>query len=279
MATQYLAYSSSGNFSSTAGQNWGLDFWFNLPTIPATGVCDDLLMLGNNGANGGSNYTASLEIAINNQGGNNGLYISNDSASAGLFQNLSSFSPNTWYHLVYCNVGGTAGVWLNDSPLTAVVNWGSGFANGVTYALSDMPANIMVGAGWYGLVSAGQPGFGFTGSIDELRFFSLTTAGVFNIADTDLAQHPGDANGDGRVDINDLTIVLTNFGQTGMAWSQGEFTGSGKVDVNDLTIVLSNFGYGVTAPAGAQAVPEPSCVALIALGAAALLACARRRAA
>ena len=27
---------------------------------------------------------------------------------------------------------------------------------------------------------------------------------------------PGDANLDGRVDINDLTIVLTNFGQTGM---------------------------------------------------------------
>ena len=26
---------------------------------------------------------------------------------------------------------------------------------------------------------------------------------------------PGDANSDGRVDINDLTIVLTNFGQTG----------------------------------------------------------------
>ena len=36
---------------------------------------------------------------------------------------------------------------------------------------------------------------------------------------------PGDANGDGKVDINDLTIVLTNYDKTGMAWSQGEFTG------------------------------------------------------
>ena len=50
---------------------------------------------------------------------------------------------------------------------------------------------------------------------------------------------PGDANGDGTVDINDLTIVLSNFGKTGMAWSQGEFTGSGTVDINDLTIVLA----------------------------------------
>ena len=36
---------------------------------------------------------------------------------------------------------------------------------------------------------------------------------------------PGDANLDGRVDINDLTIVLANYGQTGMEWAQGEFTG------------------------------------------------------
>ena len=53
---------------------------------------------------------------------------------------------------------------------------------------------------------------------------------------------PGDANGDGRVDVNDLTIVLTNFGQTGMTWSQGDFNGDRKVDVNDLTILLTNFG-------------------------------------
>ena len=44
------------------------------------------------------------------------------------------------------------------------------------------------------------------------------------------------------MDVNDLTIVLTNFGQTGITWSQGEFTGDGTVDVNDLTIVLANFG-------------------------------------
>ena len=40
---------------------------------------------------------------------------------------------------------------------------------------------------------------------------------------------PGDANYDGRVDINDLTIVLANYNQSGMGWAQGEFTGSGTV--------------------------------------------------
>ena len=68
------------------------------------------------------------------------------------------------------------------------------------------------------------------------------------------------------MDINDLTIVLTNFGRSGMNWSQGEFTGSGTVDVNDLTIVLSNFNQGAAPFAAAMAaVPEPSALLLIAL--------------
>jgi hypothetical protein len=74
----------------------------------------------------------------------------------------------------------------------------------------------------------------------------------------------GDANGDGRVDINDLTIVLANFGQTGITWSQGEFTGDGTVDINDLTIVLANFGQTAGASAaGLAAVPEPGTLVLV----------------
>ena len=52
---------------------------------------------------------------------------------------------------------------------------------------------------------------------------------------------PGDANLDGTVDINDLTIVLAHYNQTGMGWTQGEFTGDGTVDINDLTIVLAHY--------------------------------------
>ncbi len=75
----------------------------------------------------------------------------------------------------------------------------------------------------------------------------------------------GDANLDGRVDINDLTIVLSNFGQTGMAWNEGEFTGDGTVDINDLTIVLSSFGQ-TAASSSPAAVPEPCALALLVAG-------------
>ncbi len=103
----------------------------------------------------------------------------------------------------------------------------------------------------------------------ELQLVSASgthlTAGIASLT------APGDSNGDGAVDLNDLTIVLAHFGQTGMTWSQGEFTGGGTVDINDLTIVLSNFSYGVSA-AGIKAVPEPSTIALVLTGAACLLA-------
>ena len=89
---------------------------------------------------------------------------------------------------------------------------------------------------------------------------------------------PGDANGDGRVDINDLTIVLSHFGQTGQTWADCEFTGDGKVDMNDLTTVLSHFGQtaGTSAGGTLSAVPEPGAVALLAAAAVAALLAARR---
>ena len=85
---------------------------------------------------------------------------------------------------------------------------------------------------------------------------------------------PGDANLDGKVDINDLTIVLAHYGQTGTTWTDGEFTGDGKVDINDLTIVLAHYSrtLGLVAGPGMAAVPEPAGLLLLATGLAGLLA-------
>jgi hypothetical protein len=86
---------------------------------------------------------------------------------------------------------------------------------------------------------------------------------------------PGDANLDGKVDVNDLTIVLTSYGQSGKLWTQGDFNGDSTVDVNDLTITLTN--YGKTSGAGIAAVPEPSCVVLVGIAAVCLFTILWRR--
>jgi probable HAF family extracellular repeat protein len=91
---------------------------------------------------------------------------------------------------------------------------------------------------------------------------------------------PGDANGDGTVDINDLTIVLAHYNQTGQTWADGEFTGDGTVDINDLTIVLAHYGdtVGSSAAGNPSAAPEPAgAVLLVCGGLAALAAVLRRR--
>ena len=45
---------------------------------------------------------------------------------------------------------------------------------------------------------------------------------------------------------------------------QGDFLGDGKVDINDLTIVLAHYGQNLGSSAGAMAaVPEPSAIAII----------------
>ena len=93
-----------------------------------------------------------------------------------------------------------------------------------------------------------------------------------------MATLPGDANLDGKVDINDLTIVLANYNQTGMRWSQGDLNYDAKVDINDLTIVLSNYNQSLGASATSMAaVPEPSTIALLLASAACLVAYAWRR--
>ena len=90
----------------------------------------------------------------------------------------------------------------------------------------------------------------------------------------------GDANLDGKVDINDLTIVLAHYGQTaGVSWATGDFNNDGKVDINDLTIVLANYGQtaGASAAGNLSAAPEPSTLLLTAAGLLALVACAWRK--
>ena len=59
----------------------------------------------------------------------------------------------------------------------------------------------------------------------DIAGYGTDAASNTNQAFVIYAPMPGDANLDGKVDINDLTIVLAHYNQTGMTWTQGEFTG------------------------------------------------------
>ena len=87
----------------------------------------------------------------------------------------------------------------------------------------------------------------------------------------------GDANLDGKVDINDLTIVLTNYGQTGMSWSHGRLQrrrqgGHQRPDHRADELRSDRRRGGASRP-----VPEPASLVLLGVGAVALLGFAWRR--
>jgi hypothetical protein len=92
----------------------------------------------------------------------------------------------------------------------------------------------------------------------------------------------GDSNADGHVDLTDLSTVLNNFGSTTNAWTSGNFDGASTIDLTDLSDVLNNFGLsnpnasdGGLSFGGAVATPEPASLAVVGLGAVALIS--RRR--
>ena len=53
----------------------------------------------------------------------------------------------------------------------------------------------------------------------------------------------GDVNGDDKVTIVDLSILLSNYGRTsGVSRAQGDLNGDGRVNVTDLSVLLRNYG-------------------------------------
>jgi hypothetical protein len=92
----------------------------------------------------------------------------------------------------------------------------------------------------------------------------------------------GDANLDGRVNDDDVTIVGATYapGVAGAHWYTGDFDYNGFVDDDDVTLLGALYDPAappVPAAASVAAVPEPGAVALLACGCIALLALAIRR--
>ncbi len=52
---------------------------------------------------------------------------------------------------------------------------------------------------------------------------------------------PGDADGNNSVDLEDLNLVLFNFGSAVPVGTNGDVDGTGQVDLEDLNLVLFNF--------------------------------------
>ncbi|MCX5655303.1 MAG: PEP-CTERM sorting domain-containing protein, partial [Planctomycetota bacterium] len=91
----------------------------------------------------------------------------------------------------------------------------------------------------------------------------------------------GDVNLDGVVDDSDISILSNNYGFTEMSWANGDVYGyDGIVSDDDVGLQANNYGMTAGQLTGGiselAAVPEPATLALLALGAAAMITRRRR---
>ena len=112
-------------------------------------------------------------------------------------------------------------------------------------------------------------GSGFVPGGEEDLVFSYHKIGeadliVGNVEYITVAGLQGDFNDDGQVDAADYTVWRDNEGLDDSVLN-GNGDNSGTVDAADYTIWVSNFGNSSSA-SSASAVPEPTALALVALG-------------
>lgn len=88
---------------------------------------------------------------------------------------------------------------------------------------------------------------------DSDWYADIDSSGNVDQADVDalvhvvFGTHYGDANLDGRVDLQDFASIGQHFGDQPTGWHQGNFTGDASTDLNDFALLGQNFGKGVAA--------------------------------
>lgn len=94
----------------------------------------------------------------------------------------------------------------------------------------------------------------------------------------------GDADINGTVNLSDFNRLASNFGSTNALWREGDFDYNSNVNLGDFNRLAANFGLSAS-PGGptpadwsalASAVPEPTSLGVVGLGAIGLLARRRR---
>lgn len=252
----------------------------------ATGGGTWELLVKSSAANG----LAGLSVNI---GGNLGVTAANTPSNA-ITPNTSVFT-NTDNVFVFAPLAGLTNIALGEDfapnpapPVvvgvgTATFPIASGrrqdddlFANGVFTDFWDNSTLVASGS-WTGArptltaanVQANEYNAGVTAGVQA-------TIGTVSVRGDSLALgeiFAGDANRDGRVNINDFSLLNTNYGKPGtFAWGDGDFNsstgGTNEVNINDFSL-LNGVNYN-GAPHGAvpfAAVPEPGSLTLLGLAA------------
>ncbi len=132
--------------------------------------------------------------------------------------------------------------WLTDTAepgQTLTISIDLSTDGGSTFATNIASAEANDGSFFWSVPDIGTDQARIRITAENAQSLSGSDSSVANITITGTPLCPGDATGDGSVNLADLNLVLANFGSAG---PQGDVNGSGSVDLADLNLVLANFG-------------------------------------
>lgn len=106
-----------------------------------------------------------------------------------------------------------------------------------------------VAAGKYDLVVVKPGHLSYTVKNVEVGDTALDLTAHTNTAISTITLLAGDVNGDGKINLTDLSIFKNNFGKTGSAVTNllADITGDGKINLLDLGVFKNNFGKTTSA--------------------------------
>ncbi len=224
--------------------------------------------------------TGALYTFIDNAG-KFGLRITNASGEAVVLADVrttNSYNDGNWHHVAatWDELAGLATIYVDGGAAVGGETVIGAFADGDDYISSN---RHQFGKGTN---NASR----YQGYADDLAIWTTALSATDIQAQYESAFvaggfHPGDANGDGMVNLADLQILGDNWQSTTATWAQADFTGDGNVNLADLQILGDNWGFGVGADlafdeALAQvSIPEPATLLMLGIGG--LLAVYRRK--
>jgi len=151
------------------------------------------------------------------------------------------------------------------------------FADVLAMLLAGRNGGNYTGNGLTSSSAAANPGFTAIGIANAGELGLTSFLGLTVTATDTLVRYTrqGDADLSGAVSLDDFTRLAASFGGAG-GWSKGDFNFTGNVDLDDFTVLAANFGQSAPADLARASVPEPTSLALAAIGTIGLLR--RRRA-